>query len=34
LSRLTLGLGDPLEEIVHFDFQSSAAAWKHADVMV
>jgi hypothetical protein len=31
---LILGLGDPLEEIVHFDFQSSAAAWKHADVMV
>ena len=31
---LILGLGDPLEEIVHFDFQSSAAAWKHADLMV
>ena len=31
---LILGLGDPLEEIVHFDFQSSAAAWKHAEVMV
>jgi hypothetical protein len=29
---LVLGLGDPLEEIIHFDFQSSAAAWKHADV--
>src|SRR5437660_11886301 len=31
---LILGLGDPLEEIVHIDFQSSAAAWKHADLMV
>src|SRR5438067_11915144 len=31
---LILGLGDPLEEIVHLDFQSSAAAWKHADLMV
>jgi hypothetical protein len=31
---LILGLGDPLEEIVHIDFQSSPAAWKHADVMV
>ena len=28
-----LGIGDPLEEIVHFDFQSSAAAWKHADLL-
>src|SRR5437763_6506041 len=31
---LILGLGDPLQEIVHQDFQSSAAAWRHADVMV
>src|SRR5438094_1879704 len=31
---LILGLGEPLQEIVHIDFQSSAAAWKHADVMV
>ena len=31
---LILGLGDPLDEIIHIDFQSSAAAWKHADVMV
>jgi hypothetical protein len=31
---LILGLGAPLEEIIHIDFQSSAAAWKHADVMV
>ena len=30
---LILGLGDPLGEIIHIDFQSSAAAWKHADVM-
>jgi hypothetical protein len=31
---LILGLGEPLAEIVHLDFQSSAAAWKHADLMV
>ncbi len=31
---LLLGLGDPLAEIMHFDFQSSAAAWKHADILV
>jgi hypothetical protein len=31
---LILGLGDPLEEIVQLDFQSSASAWKHADLMV
>jgi hypothetical protein len=31
---LILGLGDPLVEAVHLDFQSSAAAWKHADLMV
>src|SRR5262249_183377 len=30
---LVLGLGEPLEEVIHLDFQSSAAAWKHADVM-
>jgi hypothetical protein len=30
---LVVGLGDPLEEIVQIDFQSSAAARKHADVM-
>lgn len=29
-----LGLGEPLEEIIQLDFQSSAAAWKHADLMV
>ena len=33
LADLILGLGDPLAEIVQIDFQSSAAAWKHADVM-
>src|SRR5215470_14918614 len=31
---LVLGLGDPLQEIVQLDFQSSAAAWKHADLLV
>jgi hypothetical protein len=31
---LILGLGEPLTEIVQLDFQSSAAAWKHADLMV
>jgi hypothetical protein len=31
---LILGLGEPLEEIIQLDFQSSAAAWKHADLMV
>ncbi|HEV3024830.1 MAG TPA: hypothetical protein VGX76_20275 [Pirellulales bacterium] len=30
---LILGLGEPLEEVIHFEFQSSAAAWKHADLM-
>jgi hypothetical protein len=30
---LILGLGDPLREIIHIDFQASAAKWKHADVM-
>ncbi|HKI33640.1 MAG TPA: hypothetical protein VKA46_17430 [Gemmataceae bacterium] len=31
---LVLGVGDPLAEVMHLDFQSSAAAWKHADVLV
>lgn len=31
---LILGLGEPLEEVIHFEFQSSAAAWKHADLLV
>ena len=30
---LILGLGEPLAEIIQLDFQSSAAAWKHADAM-
>jgi hypothetical protein len=39
LSRVTtaadliLGIGEPLEEIIHLDFQSSAAARKHADLL-
>ncbi|MGH7137847.1 MAG: hypothetical protein ACREHD_19020, partial [Pirellulales bacterium] len=31
---LVLGLGDPLNEIIHVEFQSSAAAWKHADLVL
>lgn len=31
---LIVGLGDPMEEIIHLEFQSAAAAWKHADLMV
>ena len=31
---LILGLGEPLAEVVQIDFQSSAAAWKHADLLV
>jgi hypothetical protein len=31
---LILGLGEPLEEIIQLEFQSTAAARKHADVMV
>ena len=31
---LVIGVGDPLGEIIHLDFQSSAAAWKHGDVLV
>jgi hypothetical protein len=31
---LVVGVGEPLEKVVHIDFQSSAAAWKHADVLV
>ncbi|MGH6743046.1 MAG: hypothetical protein ACREDY_29145, partial [Bradyrhizobium sp.] len=29
-----VGLGEPPQEIVHLEFQSSAAAWKHADLLV
>jgi hypothetical protein len=31
---LVYGLGEPLQEIVHLDCQSSAAAWKHADLLL
>lgn len=31
---IVYGLGEPLREIVHMDCQSSAAAWKHADLML
>ena len=31
---LILGLGEPLQEIIQLDFQASAAAWKHANLMV
>jgi hypothetical protein len=31
---LAIGVGDPLAEVIHIDFQSSAAAWKHADTLV
>jgi len=31
---LVVGIGAPLEEVVHIDFQASAAAWKHASVLV
>lgn len=30
---LVLGIGEPQMEIVHIEFQSSAAAWKHADLV-
>lgn len=29
---IVYGLGEPLREIIHIDCQSSAAAWKHADL--
>ena len=28
------GLGEPLHEIIHLECQSSAAAWKHADLLL
>ncbi len=31
---LVFGIGQPLQEIVHLDFQSSASATKHADLLV
>jgi hypothetical protein len=30
---LVVGLGEPLAEILHFEFQASAAAYKHLDVL-
>jgi hypothetical protein len=33
MTDLVVGLGEPLEELVHIEFQSSAAAWKHADLL-
>jgi hypothetical protein len=33
MADLILGIGEPLEEVIQIDFQSSAAAWKHADLM-
>lgn len=30
---LAVALGDPPVEVVHLEFQSSASAWKHADVL-
>jgi hypothetical protein len=29
-----LGLGDPLIEVVHIDFQTGPSAWKHASTLV
>lgn len=31
---VVFGLGEPLNEIVHLDFQSSASATKHFDIVV
>ncbi|HWB11146.1 MAG TPA: hypothetical protein VG826_18100 [Pirellulales bacterium] len=31
---LIVGIGEPMQEIVHIEFQTSAAPWKHADVLV
>jgi len=31
---VVIGLGDPLLEIIHFEFQASASANKHADMLV
>ncbi|HUY34967.1 MAG TPA: hypothetical protein VMV69_19625 [Pirellulales bacterium] len=30
---VVIGVGDTLHEIVHFDFQASASASKHADIL-
>src|ERR1035438_9461837 len=34
VADLVFGLGNPVQEIVHLDFQSSASATKHADILV
>ncbi|HET6879834.1 MAG TPA: hypothetical protein VFI31_06755 [Pirellulales bacterium] len=31
---IVYGLGEPPQEIIHIDCQSSAAAWKHADLLL
>ncbi len=31
---LVFGLGEPLQEIIHLDFQSGASATKHVDILV
>src|SRR5437773_1522362 len=31
---VVFGLGNPLQEIIHLDFQASASATKHADILV
>jgi hypothetical protein len=31
---VVIGLGQPLQEIVHLDFQASASATKHADILI
>jgi hypothetical protein len=31
---LVVGISDPRQEVVHIDFQSTGAAWKHANVLV
>ncbi len=33
MADLIVGLGEPVQEIVHLDFQANAAAWKHADLL-
>lgn len=31
---VVFGIGDPLQEVIHLDFQASASATKHADILV
>jgi hypothetical protein len=33
LADVVIGLGEPLQEIIHLDFQGSASARKHADIL-